>query len=78
MLQQGLFLKLEMKLQYLDRISDFSMSGIMKEWREEKYPPWAHGPGYVVSSDIAKAVSQRYKKGSLKVKNNLQLLKCTI
>ncbi|XP_061991708.1 beta-1,3-galactosyltransferase GALT1 [Rosa rugosa] len=38
-----------------------------EEWREEKYPPWAHGPGYVVSSDIAKAVSQRYKKGSLKM-----------
>lgn len=42
----------------------------MKEWREENYPPWAHGPGYVVSSDIAKSVSQRYKKGSLKVRNN--------
>ncbi|CAN6549170.1 unnamed protein product [Malus baccata var. baccata] len=38
-----------------------------EEWPEETYPPWAHGPGYVVSNDIAKAVSQRYKNGRLKM-----------
>ncbi|KAM0983895.1 hypothetical protein ACFX2I_011304 [Malus domestica] len=38
-----------------------------EEWPEATYPPWAHGPGYVVSNDIAKAVSQRYKKGRLKM-----------
>ena len=40
----------------------------MKEWSEEKYPPWAHGPGYVVSLDIAKAVYKRFNEGRLKVR----------
>ncbi|KAF8390182.1 hypothetical protein HHK36_024704 [Tetracentron sinense] len=38
-----------------------------EEWPEETYPPWAHGPGYVVSRDIAKAVYKRHKKGRLKM-----------
>ncbi|XP_062161512.1 beta-1,3-galactosyltransferase GALT1 [Alnus glutinosa] len=38
-----------------------------EEWPEEKYPPWAHGPGYVVSHDIAKEIYRRYKKGNLKM-----------
>lgn len=38
-----------------------------EEWSEETYPPWAHGPGYVVSRDIAKAVYKRYKEGRLKM-----------
>lgn len=40
----------------------------VKEWPEETYPPWAHGPGYVVSSDIAKTISSKQRKGRLKVK----------
>ncbi|XP_042482961.1 beta-1,3-galactosyltransferase GALT1-like isoform X1 [Macadamia integrifolia] len=39
----------------------------LEEWSEETYPPWAHGPGYVVSHDIAKAVNKRHKKGLLKM-----------
>ncbi|PKI75466.1 hypothetical protein CRG98_004136 [Punica granatum] len=38
-----------------------------EEWREDAYPPWAHGPGYVVSHDIANAVYKRYKGGKLKM-----------
>ncbi|XP_050237249.1 beta-1,3-galactosyltransferase GALT1 [Mercurialis annua] len=38
-----------------------------EEWPEEKYPPWAHGPGYVVSQDIAKQVYRRYREGRLKI-----------
>ncbi|MBA0637249.1 hypothetical protein Godav_029362 [Gossypium davidsonii] len=38
-----------------------------EEWSEEKYPPWAHGPGYVVSYDIAKAVYNRFNEGRLKM-----------
>ncbi|KAJ6312125.1 hypothetical protein OIU77_013805 [Salix suchowensis] len=30
-------------------------------------PPWAHGPGYVVSRDIAKAVYKKFKEGRLKM-----------
>ncbi|KAH9740124.1 beta-1,3-galactosyltransferase galt1 [Citrus sinensis] len=37
-----------------------------EEWPESSYPPWAHGPGYVVSYDIAKAVAKRHK-GHLKM-----------
>ncbi|MBA0842826.1 hypothetical protein Goarm_002630 [Gossypium armourianum] len=37
------------------------------EWSEEKYPPWAHGPGYVVSYDIAKAVYNKFNEGRLKM-----------
>lgn len=40
----------------------------MKEWPEEKYPPWAHGPGYVVSRDVARYVHRRHRSGQLKVK----------
>ncbi|GAB4840019.1 hypothetical protein Ancab_020728 [Ancistrocladus abbreviatus] len=38
-----------------------------EEWPEETYPPWAHGPGYVVSRDIANAVSMRHQRGLLKM-----------
>ncbi|KAJ8441346.1 hypothetical protein Cgig2_024858 [Carnegiea gigantea] len=38
-----------------------------QEWPEETYPPWAHGPGYVVSHDIADAVSKRHQSGRLKM-----------
>ncbi|XP_064958574.1 beta-1,3-galactosyltransferase GALT1-like isoform X2 [Musa acuminata AAA Group] len=38
-----------------------------EEWSEERYPPWAHGPGYVVSHDIAKGVHKQYKRGHLKM-----------
>ncbi|KAJ6801688.1 beta-1,3-galactosyltransferase GALT1-like [Iris pallida] len=38
-----------------------------QEWPGDIYPPWAHGPGYVVSRDIAKTVSKQHKKGRLKM-----------
>ncbi|KAM7269183.1 hypothetical protein ACFE04_024680 [Oxalis oulophora] len=38
-----------------------------EEWPEDTYPPWAHGPGYAVSRDIAKAIHKKYKKGRLKM-----------
>ncbi|KAE8675804.1 Beta-1,3-galactosyltransferase 15 [Hibiscus syriacus] len=38
-----------------------------EEYPEKTYPPWAHGPGYVVSNDIAKAVYTKYKEGSLRM-----------
>lgn len=38
-----------------------------EEWPEETYPPWAHGPGYVVSHDIANAISKRHQSGQLKM-----------
>lgn len=38
-----------------------------EEWPEETYPPWAHGPGYVVSHNIARAVFRKHKTGHLKM-----------
>lgn len=38
-----------------------------EEWPDEVYPPWAHGPGYVISGDIAKNVYKQHKKGLLKM-----------
>lgn len=38
-----------------------------EEWPEDSYPPWAHGPGYVVSHDIASAVHKKYQDGQLKM-----------
>lgn len=38
-----------------------------EEWSEGTYPPWAHGPGYVVSHDIARTVYKKYKENHLKM-----------
>uniref|UniRef100_A0A7N0V7G5 Galectin domain-containing protein n=1 Tax=Kalanchoe fedtschenkoi TaxID=63787 RepID=A0A7N0V7G5_KALFE len=38
-----------------------------EEWPDEHYPPWAHGPGYVISNDIAKSVYSRHRNGTLKM-----------
>lgn len=38
-----------------------------EEWSEDTYPPWAHGPGYVVTNDIATTIYRRHKKGRLKM-----------
>ncbi|ERM94500.1 beta-1,3-galactosyltransferase GALT1 [Amborella trichopoda] len=38
-----------------------------EEYNEEAYPPWAHGPGYIVSRDVAASVVHRHKKGRLKL-----------
>lgn len=39
----------------------------VKEWPEDTYPPWAHGPGYVVSGDIARAIYKQHTVGKLKM-----------
>ncbi|KAF3789345.1 Beta-1-3-galactosyltransferase 15 [Nymphaea thermarum] len=38
-----------------------------EEWPEDKYPPWAHGPGYVISHDVADLVVRKHKKRRLKM-----------
>ncbi|XP_052186141.1 beta-1,3-galactosyltransferase GALT1-like [Diospyros lotus] len=38
-----------------------------EEYAGQRYPPWAHGPGYVVSQDIAKAVYKKSEDGHLKM-----------
>lgn len=36
------------------------------EWPHDSYPPWAHGPGYIISIDIAKFVVKGHEEGELK------------
>lgn len=38
-----------------------------KEWPKDSYPPWAHGPGYVISRDIAKFIVQGCQERDLKL-----------
>ncbi|OMO79300.1 hypothetical protein CCACVL1_13776 [Corchorus capsularis] len=38
-----------------------------EEYPGQTYPPWAHGPGYVVSNDIAKAVNTKHREGHLQM-----------
>ncbi|XP_073266307.1 hydroxyproline O-galactosyltransferase GALT2 [Populus alba] len=38
-----------------------------EEWPEEVYPPYANGPGYVISTDIAKFVIAQHGKRSLRL-----------
>ena len=40
-----------------------------QEWRSEVYPPYANGPGYVLSSDIAQFIVSEFDKHTLKVKS---------
>lgn len=38
-----------------------------KEWPEEDYPPYANGPGYILSSDIAKSIVSEFESHKLRV-----------
>ncbi|KAB1213787.1 putative beta-1,3-galactosyltransferase 16 [Morella rubra] len=38
-----------------------------EEWPHPSYPPWAHGPGYIISRDIAKFIVSGHQERSLKL-----------
>lgn len=38
-----------------------------EEWPLDSYPPWAHGPGYIISQDIAKFVVKGHRERDLKL-----------
>ncbi|KAF8401247.1 hypothetical protein HHK36_012179 [Tetracentron sinense] len=38
-----------------------------EEWPHAAYPPWAHGPGYIISRDIAKFIVQGHQGRYLKL-----------
>jgi hypothetical protein len=38
-----------------------------QEWAEEEYPTYANGPGYIISSDIAKFIVSNFEEHKLKV-----------
>ncbi|CAK7326272.1 unnamed protein product [Dovyalis caffra] len=47
-----------------DRDSKWYISN--EEWPHGTYPPWAHGPGYVISRDIAKFIVRGHQEKDLK------------
>lgn len=38
-----------------------------EEWPEEDYPPYANGPGYILSSDIAKSIVSEFESHKLRL-----------
>lgn len=40
---------------------------VFQEWPEEVYPPYANGPGYIVSSDVAEYVASKFDEHKLRV-----------
>lgn len=38
-----------------------------QEWPEEDYPPYANGPGYIISFDIAEYIVSEFEKHKLRV-----------
>ncbi|XAR56951.1 Galactosylxylosylprotein 3-beta-galactosyltransferase [Bertholletia excelsa] len=38
-----------------------------EEWPHATYPPWAHGPGYIISRDIAKFIVQGHQARELQL-----------
>lgn len=42
-------------------------SPMVQEWPEENYPPYANGPGYIISSDIASYIVSEFEKRRLRV-----------
>ncbi|XAR65433.1 Galactosylxylosylprotein 3-beta-galactosyltransferase [Bertholletia excelsa] len=38
-----------------------------EEWPEEDYPPYANGPGYIITSDIANFIVTEFKKHKLRL-----------
>ena len=51
----------------------FSHSWEMQEWPFDMYPPWAHGPGYIISRDIAKFVVLGHQELTLQVGNDQRI-----
>ncbi|CAN8260271.1 unnamed protein product [Cochlearia groenlandica] len=49
---------------FLENHTTFSFA---KEWSFDSYPPWAHGPGYIISQDIAKFVVKGHRQRDLKL-----------
>lgn len=52
----------------LSYVMDFNF--LPQEWPEAIYPPYANGPGYVISSDIAKYIVSHQLNHSLRVSND--------
>lgn len=50
-----------------DGIRTYLRLNFVQEWPFSWYPPWAHGPGYVISRDIAKFIVGGHRERELMV-----------
>lgn len=48
-----------------------------QEWPEEDYPPYANGPGYILSSDIARYIVSEFEMHKLRVSISKHYLYCS-
>ncbi|MBA0630810.1 hypothetical protein Godav_002871 [Gossypium davidsonii] len=48
-----------------------------EEWPEEDYPPYANGPGYIISSDIAQFIVAEFEKHKLRVSDSVSAIVIT-
>jgi len=46
---------------------------LVQEWPEEDYPPYANGPGYILSSDVAYFIVSEFEKHKLRVSQSFLL-----
>ncbi|CAI9092761.1 OLC1v1028088C1 [Oldenlandia corymbosa var. corymbosa] len=46
-----------------------------EEWPEEEYPPYANGPGYVMSADIANSIALDFEKHKLRVSCSISIFR---
>jgi hypothetical protein len=40
---------------------------LIQEWPEEEYPPYANGPGYIISCDVADFIVAEFESHKLRV-----------
>jgi hypothetical protein len=52
----------------------FDLVFLEQEWPEEVYPPYANGPGYVISSDIAQYIVSEFDSKTLRVSTLVNFL----
>jgi len=52
---------------HLQLFTEMLLLFLFQEWPEEDYPPYANGPGYIVSSDIAHFVVSEFENHTLRV-----------
>lgn len=54
-------------IHFMDKCLCHFISAEFQEWPEEDYPPYANGPGYIVSSDIAQYIVTEFEQHKLRV-----------
>ncbi|KAK6146259.1 hypothetical protein DH2020_020128 [Rehmannia glutinosa] len=48
-----------------DELHSANDGSLGQEWPHSSYPPWAHGPGYIISQDIARFIVEGHQEKDL-------------